>query len=175
MIYTEEQLKNLILPMLETLREDKNPQAAEGATEALVEFLINDRATFKLEAPSDTSDGYHTFKDLYRFRMLYNAALFNEWAEKGMYDTHKSYRHSDGELCFGKEDYFVVQAQLPTGQISNHYKGESWDLFMVPEVARAAVWDGHTAEMVAERLEEFLKGHRSQIQSRDESNVSSSR
>ena len=27
----------------------------------------------------DISDGYHSFKDLYEFRKLYNAALFNEW------------------------------------------------------------------------------------------------
>ena len=26
------------------------------------------------------SDGYHTFDELYEFRKVYNAALFNEWA-----------------------------------------------------------------------------------------------
>lgn len=30
----------------------------------------------------NTSDGYHTFKELYKFRLLYNAALFNEWAKQ---------------------------------------------------------------------------------------------
>lgn len=175
MIYTPEQIKKMMRPLLEALKADERPEAIDQALGGIVNFITEDRQAFKLEAPSDTSDGYHTFRDLYNFRMLYNAALFNEWAEKGLYDTHKSYRHSDGELCFGKENYFVVQAQLPTGQISNHYKGQHWDLFAVPEVAQAAVWDGHTAEMVAERLEEFLKGHRSQIQSKDESNVSTPR
>lgn len=173
MIYTEQQLKELILPIIETVKTDERPGAAEQAANALINVLARDREAFKAEAPSDTSDGFHTFKDLYRFRMLYNAALFNEWAisdawtlehdllheERHFFNVHKSYRHSDGELCFGKENYFVVQAELPTGQISNHYKGEHWDLFAVPEVAQAAVWDGHTAQMVADRLEEFLRGY----------------
>lgn len=30
----------------------------------------------------ETSDGYHTFNELYEFRMIYNAALFNDWAEQ---------------------------------------------------------------------------------------------
>src|SRR5690606_12891515 len=70
---------------------------------------------------AETSDGYHTFAELYHYRMLYNAALFNEWAAAGLYDVHKSVRHSDGSTCFGGR-WFVVYAQLPTGQISNHYE-----------------------------------------------------
>lgn len=31
----------------------------------------------------EISDGYHTFNELYRYRMLYNAAFFNELAYKG--------------------------------------------------------------------------------------------
>ena len=27
----------------------------------------------------NTSDGYHTFNELYEFRKVFNAALFNEW------------------------------------------------------------------------------------------------
>jgi hypothetical protein len=121
---------------------------------------------------SDTSDGYHTFKELYHYRMLYNAALFNEWFElddqddeiaprtaaKHLFNVHKSWRHSDGELCFGKENYFVVVAELPTGQITNHYKGEYWDLFKIPAKTKAAPWDGHTPQEAAERLENFLRG-----------------
>lgn len=101
----------------------------------------------------NTSDGYHTFKELYEFRLLYNAALFNEWAKQGLYDVHKSQRHNDGELCFGRNDYFVVVATLPTGQISNHYPMTNWDLFQCEEVEKAkAQWDGHTTKDVVERL-----------------------
>lgn len=45
------------------------------------------------------SDGFHTFDELYHYRMLYNAAFFNSL--EGRYEVHKSYRHADGELCFG--------------------------------------------------------------------------
>ena len=88
--------------------------------------------------------------------MLYNAALFNEWDRYGLYDVHKSKRHSSGELCFGGE-YFIVVAQLPTGQISNHYTLEHWPLFRVPDRLQARTYDGHTPEQAANRLEEFLR------------------
>lgn len=104
----------------------------------------------------DTSDGYHTFDELYKFRLLYNAALFNEWAAQGKYDVHKSKRHSDGELCFGGEGWFIVMAQLPTGQISNHYPLSEWDLFDVPSRLLAAEWDGHTSRDVSQRLYDHL-------------------
>ncbi len=109
------------------------------------------------EANENTSDGYHTFKELYEFRLLYNAALFNEWAMRGLYNVHKSQRHFDGELCFGRTDYFVVVAELPTGQISNHYPMSDWDLFECDAVEKAlAQWDGHTSHDVAVRLRDFL-------------------
>ena len=108
-------------------------------------------------AVSEISDGYHTISELYRYRMLYNAALFNEWARDGRYEVHKSQRHADGELCFGGS-WFVVYAALPTGQISNHYPMADWDLFQVPEHTRAAEWDGHTPQDVDNRLARFLQG-----------------
>lgn len=107
----------------------------------------------ELRVTGETSDGYHTFNELYEYRMMYNAALFNEWATQGKYDVHLSYRHSDGELCFGKEDYFVVVAELPTGQITNHYKGKYRHLFAaVPERELANKYDGHTPKQALERL-----------------------
>lgn len=98
------------------------------------------------------SDGYHTFDELYEFRKLYNAALFNEWATRGKFSVHKSKKHFDGEECFGG-GWFIVVAALPSGQISNHYKLEDWDLFQIRETERALVkFDGHTAGDVANRL-----------------------
>lgn len=106
----------------------------------------------------NTSDGYHTFKELYDFRMLYNAALFNEWAANSspIYGVHKSICHSDGELCFGG-GWFIVVASLPTGQISNHYENKYWNLFKIPTREMAAEYDGHTSEDVANRLWRYLK------------------
>lgn len=105
----------------------------------------------------DTSDGHHTFKELYRYRLLYNAALFNEWAKQGRFDVHKSYLHHDGTIPFEDPKWFIVVAELPTGQISNHYRvATDWDLFDIPTKRVCNVYDGHTPAAVAERLEEFL-------------------
>jgi len=102
------------------------------------------------------SDGYHTFEELYEFRKVYNAALFNEWAKQGKYDVHKSLRHFDGEKCFGKDNYFIVVAVLPTGQISNHYEGKDWDLFDCEETECAKYeFDGHTPQDVIDRLKKL--------------------
>lgn len=58
----------------------------------------------------EVSDGFHTFDELYHYRMLYNAAFFNSL--EGKYDVHKSYRHADGELCFGGGWFIVPAAPL---------------------------------------------------------------
>ena len=108
----------------------------------------------------EISDGYHTFNELYEYRMLYNAHAAQGWLEAGI-PVVKSWRHSDGEFCFGG-GWFVVTATLPTGQVSNHYQADSWDLFAVPEVDCAPVWDGHTPDDAANRLRTaLLKGKES--------------
>lgn len=123
----------------------------EKFIDSIVELAVSKEREKKID--ENTSDGYHTFKELYEFRKIYNACLFNEWAKQGLYDVHKSQRHNDGELCFGRNDYFVVVATLPTGQISNHYPMTDWDLFRCEAVEKAkARWDGHTVKDVVERL-----------------------
>ena len=124
---------------------------------------------------NDISDGYHTFNELYEFRKMYNATLFNEWAsdwrafEEGKedyealsgwkkipkYDVHKSTKHHDGEDCFGG-GWFIVVAMLPGGQITNHYKMEDWDLFKIPVEDKAKYeFDGHTGIDVIKRLKQL--------------------
>ena len=103
----------------------------------------------------EVSDGYHTFNELYEYRMLYNAALFNEFAKQGLYDVHKSRKHSDGEYPFGDSNWFIVMAELPTGQISNHYEMKDWDKFQIPEKPLANKWDEHSPRDVANRLTSF--------------------
>ena len=102
------------------------------------------------------SDGYHTFNELYRYRMLYNAAFFNSISNMSDLKVIKSKKDSTGQSCFGG-GWFVVMATLPTGQISNHYEMKYWDLFNVDEVDKAYQWDGHTPQEAANRLEEYLK------------------
>lgn len=121
-----------------------------------------DEAISQGHSVGQLNDGYHSFDELYEFRKVYNAALFNEWAndltidpkgnEHYAFNVHKSWRHHDGELCFGG-GWFIVCAKLPTGLISNHYKAEDWDLFKVPAEDKALFkYDGHTAEDVLQRI-----------------------
>lgn len=105
---------------------------------------------------NSVSDGYHTFDELYEFRKVYNALLFNEWAKENKYNVHKSLRHNTGEFCFDG-DYFIVVAILPTGQITNHYKLVDWSLFNVPEKDIAEYpYDGHTPQDVLDRMKKLI-------------------
>lgn len=105
------------------------------------------------EITENTSDGYHTFKELYEFRKAYNVALFNTWTKTNPeYVVHKSWYHYDGEPCFDG-NWFIVVAKLPTGQISNHYEAKDWNLFNIPEHDKALFpFDNHTGQDVIERL-----------------------
>lgn len=104
-------------------------------------------------------DEYHSMDELYEYRMLYNAHAVNAWVREGL-DVVKSWRHSDGELCFGG-GWFIVVAALPTGQVSNHYAAEHWDLFRVREVEVPPQYDGHTPRVAADRLRAALTPGRS--------------
>ena len=140
-----------------------------------VQELVNSLGDLK----GSVSDGFHTFDEIYNFRKLYNALLFNEWAmqiktetafskdasgrtkqivvaKSNKYDVHKSIRHHNGELCFGG-GWFVVIAILPSGQITNHYEMKDFDLFKIPEVEKAKYeFDGHTSQDVVERMLNLL-------------------
>ena len=103
-------------------------------------------------------DEYHTLEELYTYRMLYNAHAAQGWLSAGV-PVVKSWHHSDGEECFGG-GWFIVTAQLPTGQVSNHYPAKDWELFDVPWVDVAPEWDGHTPQQAADRLRNHLKGNK---------------
>jgi len=128
-----------------------------------IEIFVKNEKSGKVEdfqlhnSFEDVSDGYHTFKELYDYRMIYNALWFNElYKTHPEYDIHKSLRHSDGEKCFGG-GWFIVMAELPTGQISNHYEDMYWDMFNIPEKEKSNTWDGHTPQQAYERMIEFIE------------------
>ena len=155
------------VPLYTTPPAAPDLQAELDATNRQVEILSDALAESRREVAAlkavqepvaidgNTSDGYHTFNELYEFRKAYNAALFNEWAAGGKCSVHKSWRHHDGELCFGG-GWFIVVAVLPEGQISNHYEAKDWDLFAVPETERALFeFDDHTGSDVVARLKAY--------------------
>ena len=115
-----------------------------------------DKIELNIKNIGEFSDGYHTFNELYDYRKAYNAAFFNELAKQGLYDVHKSRLHSDGKVPFDDNNWFIVMAELPTGQISNHYEIKDWDLFDIPEKEKSNTWDGHTPQDVYKRLIKYL-------------------
>jgi hypothetical protein len=104
------------------------------------------------EVAGSTSDGYHTFDELYEHRMVLTAALMKAHPDI----SWRSKRHSeDGDPMF--DGFFVVGMDLPTGQITYHYKLEHWHLFdFLPHRKYAPKWDGHSPADVVIRLRDFV-------------------
>lgn len=103
------------------------------------------------------SDGHHTFGELYEFRMYYNALAAVALSEWGI-PVSKSNKHNDGHYPFDDDTWFIVVMELPTGQVSNHYRMEYWDLFRVPEHdISPVVYDGHNSQDAAQRMHQYLK------------------
>lgn len=94
----------------------------------------------------NTSDGYHTFNELYHHR----AVLFSVIVENFATRAWKSKLHADGTMY---EGMFIVGIETPDGQATYHYDVEPyWDMFRCKEVDRAPEWDGHTPDQAIERI-----------------------
>lgn len=110
------------------------------------------------------SDGYHSFNELYEFRKALTAALFNELYESttANFNVHKSWKHHDGQPCYGG-GWFIVTANLSpfpgykNDQVSFHYEAKDWDLFKCTEKETGDKWDGHTPAQALQRLLDFSK------------------
>ena len=63
----------------------------------------------------------------------------------------KSYKHENGELCFGG-GWFIVGIDTPLGSYTYHYENKYWDLFKCKELETAKHWDGHTEKDVTRLL-----------------------
>lgn len=112
----------------------------------------------------NVSDGFHTFGELYYYRLCYNAIfinslvkLINENPDKFKdIKVCKSKKHFGGEPCYGG-GWFIVMISTPWGQISNHYKLEHWDKFSCPVTKVSWKWDGHGMKEAMERLNRLSK------------------
>ena len=93
----------------------------------------------------ETSDGYHTFNELYHHR----AVLFSVIVAHHPELSWKSKRHHDGTMYDGM---FIVGINTPQGQATYHYDLPYWDMFKCQEVEHAPKWDGHTASDAIERI-----------------------
>lgn len=94
----------------------------------------------------DTSDGYHTFDELYDHR----ARLFSVVVRDHREIAWKSRLHHDGTMYDGM---FIVGVETPGGQATYHYDVDPyWGIFDCKELVRAPEWDGHTPEQAISRI-----------------------
>ena len=94
----------------------------------------------------DTSDGYHTFNELYHHRAVLFSIIVKAFPDKAW----KSKQHNDGTMYDGM---FIVGIDTPEGQATYHYDIDPyWDMFECQELERAPEWDGHTPAQAIERI-----------------------
>ena len=94
----------------------------------------------------DTSDGYHTFNELYHHRAVLFSVICNEHHDIAW----KSKKHHDGTMYDGM---FIVGIDTPEGQATYHYDIDPyWNLFRVKELELAPEWDGHTPGEAIRRI-----------------------
>lgn len=94
----------------------------------------------------NTSDGYHTFNELYHHRAILFAMVCNQNSDKAW----KSKLHSDGTMF---DNMFIVGIDTPQGQATYHYDiNPYWEYFKVKEIDKAPLWDGHTPNQAIDRI-----------------------
>ena len=94
----------------------------------------------------NTSDGYHTFNELYHHRAVLFSVIVKIFADRAW----KSKLHADGTMYDGM---FIVGIETPDGQATYHYDVDPyWNMFQCKEVDRAPEWDGHTPDQAIERI-----------------------
>ena len=94
----------------------------------------------------ETSDGYHTFDELYDHR----AKLFSVIVRDHRELAWKSRLHHDGTMYDGM---FIVGVETPEGQATYHYDVDPyWGIFDCEELGRAPEWDGHTPQQAIDRI-----------------------
>ena len=103
-------------------------------------------ATLGPTVTGETSDGYHTFNELYHHRAVLFSVIVRDHPELAW----KSKLHSDGTMYDGM---FIVGIETPQGQATYHYDIEPyWEMFDCKELVRAPEWDGHTPNQAIERI-----------------------
>lgn len=94
----------------------------------------------------ETSDGHHTFNELYHHRAVLFSVIVANYPERAW----KSKKHHDGTMYDGM---FIVGIETPDGQATYHYDIDPyWDMFECRVLDKAPEWDGHTPAQAIERI-----------------------
>ena len=113
-------------------------------SESDVAKMIEKQPTIEIDG--NTSDGYHTFNELYHHR----AVLFSVICNSHPQCSWKAKKHHDGSMYDGM---FIVGINTSEGQATYHYDIEPyWEMFEIPEREYAPEWDGHTPDEAIRRI-----------------------
>lgn len=94
----------------------------------------------------ETSDGYHTFNELYHHRAVLFSVIVKAFPDRAW----KSRKHHDGSMYDGM---FIVGIETPDGQATYHYDIKPyWYMFECKELEYAPEWDGHTSAQAIDRI-----------------------
>lgn len=117
-----------------------------GACESDVTPAQAIAATLGPTITGETSDGYHTFNELYHHRAVLFSVIVRDHADLAW----KSKAHNDGSMYDGM---FIVGIETSAGQATYHYDIDPyWDMFDCKELERAPEWDGHTPDDAIARI-----------------------
>ena len=101
----------------------------------------------------NTSDGYHTFAELYLHRHFLFMALMISHPEK----SWRSKSHSDGSVFDG---WFIAGMHLPAGDVTYHLPIKAWDNLDDHDISTlqtAPEWDNHTPHDVLLRISDWMR------------------
>ena len=151
--YDLTQITRLLLEMRENCALRKEGEAYDDpkrmekydAINSAIDLINNP----SLLVTGDTSDGYHTFNELYHHR----AVLFSVIVKAFPDQAWKSRKHHDGSMYDGM---FIVGIETPNGPASYHYDiNPYWDMFQCKELEYAPEWDGHTPAQAIARIKKL--------------------
>ena len=114
----------------------------------LLEKHLNSLTSEGVEIDENTSDWYHTFKELYDHRIALFIRLVIESNHHWEYDWRKSFHHADWT---DMPWWFIVQWYINWKQISYHLPIDKRDLVDCP-TGKMDERDWHTSDDVVQRL-----------------------
>jgi len=103
----------------------------------------------------EISDGHHTFEELYRHRIILFCTLCNLLPDI----SWKSKKHFDEENDPMFNDSFIAGINTTKGPATYHIKLKYWNLFNIPELERAPMYDNYSDEDVIDRIKSLTENN----------------
>lgn len=96
----------------------------------------------------DISDGNHTFRELYKQRLVLFCTICNLFPDI----SWKAKKHFDNDNDPMFNGCFIAGINTPEGVACYHIKLEYWDLFTIPEIEKSPEYTLYSSDEVLERI-----------------------